>query len=205
MNKIFKNSNNSINNQKSKYIFLIIILIIGIISGIIFIFFLNNKDKLLVEKELDIIISSINNNELDVFNTLKNSLSSNIISLISIYFLGISIIGLPVILLFVFFKGFIFGFSISSIISTYKLKGILLSFSYLFPTHIILLIIWILFSFYSINFSIKLFRYLFFKENINLKYYFKNLNKIFIICFLGCLICSLLESFLSVFLIDLFS
>ena len=204
MNKIFNHNINNINNQKNKYIFLISILVIGIIAGISFIFFINNKDKLLVEKEIDTIISTIKNKELNIGNTFKNSIFSNLVTLISFYILAISIIGIPVIILLVFFKGFIFGFSVSSIISTYKFKGILLSISYLFPTHIILLITWILFSFYSINFSIKLFRYLFLKENIKLNFYFKNLNKTFITCILFIFICSLLETFLTPFLIDLF-
>ena len=205
MNKLFRCSNSNIKNQKIKYVLLISILVIGIISGILFIFFISDKDKLLVEKELDIIISSINNKELNNFKTFSNSISSNLIAIISLYILAVSIIGIPIIILFIYFKGFIFGFSISSIISTYNLKGILISISYLVPTYIILLIVWILFSFHAINFSIKLFRYLFLKENITLNFYFKNLNKVFFICIFIILLCSILEAYLSPVIIDLCS
>ena len=203
MNKIINRTKTHIENEKKKYLFLITVTLIGIISGILFIIFISNKDKLLVKDNIESIINTINNHKLDTFKVFINSLWSNILSLLFIYLLAISIIGMPLIILFLFIKGFTFGFSISSLINTYHFKGILLSLSYLFPHHFILLIIYILLGFYSINFSIRLFRYLFLKENINLLYYFKNLNKILLISFIIVIICSLIETFLSPILIDL--
>ena len=49
MNKIMKKVKQSITNQKKKYLFLTTILIVGIISGIIFIFFISKEDKSLVK------------------------------------------------------------------------------------------------------------------------------------------------------------
>ena len=203
MNKLINRTKNHIENQKKKYLFLTIITVIGIISGILFILFISKEDKSLVKEEIELVINTINNHKLDTLKVFFNSITSNLISLICIYLLAISIIGMPLIILFLFIKGFTFGFSISSLINTYKFKGILLSFSYLFPHHLILLVIWILFGFYAINFSIRLFRYLFLRENINLLYYFKNLNKVFIISLILITICSVLETFLSPILIDL--
>ena len=177
MNKLINHSKYL--EEKRKYMFLIVITLVGIISGILFILFISKGDKSLVRKEIETVIDTVNNHKLDTFKVFFNSLLSNLLSLISIYLLAISIIGMPLIVLFIFIKGFTFGFSISSLINTYHFKGILLSFSYLFPHHFILLIVWILLGFYAINFSIRLFRYLFLKENINLLYYFKNKHKIF--------------------------
>lgn len=205
MNKIIDRTINHIENQKKKYTFLIGIIIIGIISGLVFIAFLTKEDKLLVTKQIELVITNINQHKINYFKTLINSLSSNLLFISGIYILGISIIGIPLIILFLFIKSFIFGFSISSIINIYHLKGIMIMMGYLFPHHFLLLIIFLLLGFYAINFSIRLFRYLFLKENIVLLKYFKKLNKIFLICFIITILCSLSETFLTPFIIDLFS
>lgn len=203
MNRIVKRTRNHIENQKKKYLFLLGIIIIGIISGIIFILFISKEDKLLVKNEIEMVFTTISNHKINYISTLINSLSTYLLSLIGIYLLGISIIGMPLIILFLYIKGFVFGFSISSIINIYHLKGVPVVLSYLCPSHFIALIVWLLLGFHAIGFSIKLFRYLFLKENIPLNRYFKKLNKVLLISLFLIIICSLLETFLSPFLIDL--
>ena len=119
------------------------------------------------------------------------------------YILAISIIGIPIIIFYLFIKGFIFGLAISSIISIYHIKGILLSITFLLPHHLIILVLLILLAFYAINFSLRLFRYLFLKENILLNKYFINLNKVFLFGLVVIVLCSVFEAYLSPFLIDL--
>ena len=196
-------SNNQIIRQKKKYLFLLIILGIGIISGIIFIFLLSSKDRSLIKDNYELIFSSFKNNNVNYFKTFINSISTNLFSLIVMYILAISIIGIPITIFYLFIKGFIFGLSLSSIINIYGFKGILLSISYLIPHHLIILVLFVLLSFYAISFSLKLFRYLFLKENIPLNKYFFNLNKVYILGISIMLVCSLIETFLTPFLIDL--
>lgn len=204
MNKIIAKAKNNISNQKKKYLFLSVITLIGIISGILFIFFISKTDKLLVKDELTLFFSNLKDNKLDYVSSLINSLSSNLLYLIIIWILGISIIGMPVIIFMLFFKGFIFGFSISTIINNLGFKGILVAISYQLPHSLIFLILLVLISFYAINFSVRLFRILFLKENINLNIYFKKYNQVMIICLLIAILCSLFEVFLTPILINLF-
>ena len=203
MNKVFNRTKKHIEEEKKKYIFLLSIIVIGIISGCLFILFITKEDKQLVYNNLENIIDTITNNKVNHLRTFINSMSSNLISLIGLYILGISIIGIPVIVFFLFIKGFTIGFSFISLISKYHFKGLFGSVSYLFPHEFIKLVIWILMGYYTINFSIRLFRYLFLKENISLNRYFKNLNKIFIISLITLILASLIETFLSPILIDL--
>ena len=190
-------------NQMQKYLFLISLIVIGIVSGILFIFFVTKSDKQLLYNHIKNTFLSIKDNRVNYGSTLLSNLVKNYICLMFMYIASISIIGIPLILLFLFFKGFTFGFSISSIISIYNIKGILLSILYLVPSDLLLLIVWLLMGYYGINFSIRLFRYLFLKENISLNRYFKNLNKIFIISLIALTLASIIETFLSPFLIDL--
>ena len=204
MNKVIIKAKNNFISQKKKYLFLSIMTLIGVISGILFIFFISKTDKLLVKDELTLFFTNLKENNLDYVSSLINSLSSNFLYFIIIWILGISIIGMPIIIFMLFFKGFIFGFSISSIVSNYGFKGILIATGYHLPHNLILLILYLLISFYAINFSIRLFRILFLKENINLNHYFKRYNQVMIICLLVSILCSLLEVFLAPVLINLF-
>lgn len=204
MNKVMNKAKKSIINQKKKYIFLTTIILIGIISGILFIFFISKEDKSLVKTELTSFCDMIKSNKINYLSTFINSIGTNLTYLIIFWILGVSIIGMPIIIFLLFLKGFIFGFSISSIISTYGIIGIPLSLSSQLPHTIILLIIFILMGFYAINFSIRLFRVLLLKENINLGTYFKRYNQIAIFCIIGILICSLLETFLTPIFMNLF-
>ena len=187
--------------KKKKYVFLLTLTLLGILCGIIFITFISKDDKYVLVKELDLFFK--NTDKINYIETFKTCLLNNFISIIILYILAISIIGIPFILLFLFVKGFIVGFSISSIINTYKFKGILYQFAYLFPHKFLLLIIYILLGFYSINFSIRLFKSLFLKEDIILSKYFLNLNKVFVLSIIICFICSLLETFLCPLLIKI--
>lgn len=204
MNKIIKRAKNNVVNQKRKYLFLTIIMTIGIISGIIFIFFISKEDKSLVKQELELLFSNIKDNKLNYGNSLINSVSSSLVYLSIIWILGVSVIGIPVVIFMLFLKGFVFGFSISSIIANYGFNGVILGFITQIPSNLILLIIYLLMGFYAINFSIRLFQVLFFKKEVNLSFYFKRYNQIALIS-LGCIvIASLVETFLIPFLVKFF-
>jgi len=189
--------------QKQKYVFLLTLILIGVLSGIMFILFVSKADKQLIKEHLTLTFDTIKAHRVNYSSTLLNNCVKNVLSLMFIYISGISIIGIPLILLFLFFKGFIVGFSISSIVSIYHFKGVFISMLYLVPGDMLMLVIWILMGFYSISFSIKLFRYLFLKENISLNIYFKKLNKILLISFISILVISIIQTFLEPLIIDL--
>lgn len=204
-NKLYA-AKNSIIKQKKLYKLIITLMIFGIISGILFIFFINKESK-------NNALSSIKN-FFDLMNTstgvnygksLLNTLINNIGYVLLIWLLGISIIGLPITIILAFMKSFILGFSISSIISCYKIKGILGAFLYIFPHQIIILFIYLLLSFYSISFSIKLFKSLFLKQNINFRIVMQKYIKILLISLVSSIIISLYEVFISTYFIKLFT
>lgn len=203
MNKVIHKAKSSIMNQKKKYLFLSVILLIGLISGIIFIFFISSEDKLLVKEELELFFTNISTNKLNYTETFINSIVSNLLYVFVIWVLGVSIIGIPIIIFILFLKGFILGFSCSSIIYNFGFKGMGLAMGQI-PHNLFLLLFLVLIGFYAINFSIRLFRVLFLKETIALNSYFKRYNKVLGIAVLGSVFCSLLEVFLAPIIINLF-
>jgi len=189
--------------QVKKYIFLLGLVIIGIIFGIVFSIVLSKNDQLIVRNTLDTYYHKPIIKD-DLINSFKNSLTTNYFYLFIIWILGMSIIGIPIILFLLFGKGFITGFSIGSIIKIYKLKGILGVIIYLFPHNILSIIINILLSFHALNFSIKLFKYLFLHKDMNIKSTMKKYIKILVICIIGYLVSSLIEAFLVPYIIKLY-
>lgn len=201
-----KKTKNNILKQKKLYLFLIGLMVTGLIAGILFWFVISKEDKLLVTKNLTDFFSCIKEgNSINYGASLLNSVVTSLIYVILIWLLGISIIGLPIILVMMATKSFIVGFSIVSIISSYGLKGIVGAFVYVFPHQIVFLLLLILLGFYASAFCIKLFKYLFLKQMINFKEAMRKYLKILGISCLSVLVISLFETFISTYLIKFFT
>ena len=145
--------------MKKKKLFstLIITGIIGIIIGGLFLLFLNDASLEIMKNSINTYFSNIKNNSVDYSNNfivgLINSFSIGII----IWLLGISMVGLILIIFMFGIKCFMMSISFFSIIHLYGLNGILLSIIYIIPYLINIIILFIL-SYYAISFSILIFK-----------------------------------------------
>jgi len=199
-------SKNNMLKQKKLYMFLLFFSIVAIISGILFYFIISDADKGNAKELIDNFFISVNKNEkLNYTSSLLNSLTNNISFNLIIWLLGISIIGFPIIILLLFLKCFVLGFSISTIIAKYGFKGILNAFLYIFPHQLISIIILVLLSFYALSFCIKLFRHLFLKEIINFREAMRKYLKILALVLVSNIILSLYETYIATYLIRLLS
>ncbi len=191
---------------KKKYLFLIIIVIIGIIIGVLFSNILSNEDNKLVTNK---ITSYFNNLKGDIpinyFKNLCYSLKNNVLCLIIIWLLGLSVIGLLFNNFILFFKSFILGFSIGSIINIYLYSGLVLSFVYIFPALLLNIIVFLIMTYYANDFSLKLFNLIFRKDNAHFPILIKRYSKILLTLTIVLIISSLIETFITPFAIKLFS
>lgn len=203
LKKVKTKVTNKLAEQKKIYIFLIIVMLIGLILGIIYAVILNKSDHAIVTTSLDSFFTSIKNNDIDYKSALINSLIGNISFVTFIFLLGISIIGIPLIIFSLASSAFIFGFSLSSIIYTYHFNGILKAITYLFPHQLITLLMSLFLGFYALYFGIKLFKYLFRGIDINLRSSMKRYLQVYITVLLIFILCSFIEVFLSPALIKL--
>ena len=124
----------------------------------------------------------INSNNINSGLALKNSLIINYIFILGIFILGFSMIGVIIGVFMLYLKGFLFGFSLSSIFLTYKYKGILAAILYTFSSQVLNLLLIILITIYSLMFSKYLFKLIFSKKNINSRVMLKKYIIIFIFC-----------------------
>lgn len=197
LNKVKNKVNDKLKEQKNIYLLIIIIMILGLIAGIIYAIILNKSDHRIVTTSLDSFFTSIKNNDINYKNALINSLTGNILFTTFVFLLGISVIGIPIIMISLFFKTFIFGFSISSIIYTYHLNGILKALTYTFPHQLITILMALFLGFYALYFGIKLFKYLFRGKDINLRHSMKRYLQVYITVLIINTACSFIEVFLS--------
>lgn len=188
---------NIVKINKKIITFFIVLIIIGIIFGSTFMVILNDSDKTLIKDYFEGFINSINNNTLNYFTSLRNGLFSNLLYILIIWVLGISIIGIPLVIIMFFIKSFILGFSISSIIFNFKLKGCLLSFINIFPHQIINFAVYIILTTYSISFSIRLINSIIKKKQLDFKLLMNKYLKVLLLSTILIIISILIETFIT--------
>ena len=132
---------NNILKNKRKYILLLLIFIIGIVLGV---FFINNSDenqkKEINEYIMNFVTTLKENNSIDKKELVKASLRGNIVMGIALWFIGSTVIGLPLIYFFVLYKGLCIGYTMSSAILTLSTgKGILFCISSILLHNIIMI------------------------------------------------------------------
>ena len=177
-------------------IFIYSLVIFGIISGSIFLIMSNETDKTSVIEQITNFFNNVNINNIDNVQALKNSLIINYIFIITIFILGFSIIGIIINVFLVYLKGFLVGFSISSILLTYNYKGVIAAIIYTIPSQLLNIIIISILSIYSIMFSKHLITVIVSKKPVSTRNILKKYSIIFIFGVIVTLISSLLEVYL---------
>ena len=207
MKKIIKYLNDTIKKEKNILIFILITFFLGLILGSLFINFITEDDKKLLVEQLELFLSNVKNLTKDVFGIkiFSGEILNNGFQLFIIFVLGISMIGLPVVIIIMFFKGFMLGTTLATIILKYQFKGIIGSFLYVFPCYIFNIIIYIFISFFAVHASIKFLKALFKKDNLNFKSFFGRYLLSFIISMFFMFIVCLLDAYLTPVLLKLFT
>ena len=99
------------------YIIVIIIVIIGIVAGVIFINNTSETQNTEIENYINTFISSLKQDyHIDKGKLMQSSLLDNLILIVSMWFIGSTVIGIPIVLGIVLFRSFCLGYTISAII-----------------------------------------------------------------------------------------
>lgn len=130
---------NHIINNKRGYFIVSILFFIGLIVGVLFI---NNTSDVRLEEintYLNEMVKNIKSYEnIDFGSLFEQSVISNFITIILLWFGASTIIGIPVVYGSIILKGFYIGYTISSIISCFGIgKGIVISLSIMLLHNII--------------------------------------------------------------------
>ena len=157
----------------------------------------SSVEKNMIMDKITSFFINIDNNSLDTGQVLTNSLITNFTFLGLLFILGLSVIGVIINAFLLYIKGFVLGFSISSIIATYKLKVVVAAFIYVFPHQLLNILFVILLSIYSIMLSLTIVSQTIKKKNLNLRKFFKRYLFILVVCVIITFVSSGIETFVT--------
>lgn len=180
-------------NQKLNY-FVGTIILLGILSGSIFLILSNSTDKNNVIKQIEVFFTNISKDNINSGLAFKNSIIINYLFIFFIWLFGLSMVGVFFNIFIAYLKGFLVGFSISSLFLTYQVKGFLGVIFYTFPSQILNLLVVYLLTIYSLLFSFHLFKIVLSKKGNN-----RRMLKKYLIILMFCIILSFLSSVLEVY------
>lgn len=109
-----------IRNNIKQYSIVLLLFLIGLILGTIFV---NNASQTQIEdvtSYLNEFISSLKTNaQIDKTTLLKDRLISNLLLALALWFVGSTVIGVPIVYGIILYRGFCLGYTISSVIATF--------------------------------------------------------------------------------------
>jgi len=140
---------------------------------------------------------------LDKQAILFNSFINQGKSIIAVWFLGLTIIGMPIILALVFLKGFSLGFTIGFLVKEKAVSGILISILSILPQNLVFIPLLIIWSVVGINFTFYIARGRL-GSGIPLSKGFISYTMLMMISLGVVLIGSLIEAYLSPWFLSLF-
>ena len=207
MKKIINYLKEELKKEKNLIILILAIFIIGLVVGSLFVNFITKDDKTLLINQVETYFSSVKSLDKKVFgiNAFTPNLINNELQIFLIFALGLSILGIPVVILIMFFKGFMLGVTLYTFILKYQLLGVLSSLLYIFPCFIIYIIIYTLISFFAVSTSLKFLKAIIKKDNLSFKKFLGKYLLCFLICLVLIIINTLLDAFLTPILLKLFT
>lgn len=191
---------NDLKKDKSIYLSLIIALLISFIFGMFFITILSSTDKVTLKEYITNFFASIKQGKIiSLYKTLINNNLGILITAI----LAFSVVLFPLVIVIIFYKGFTLAFTITSLIYTFKIKGIILAIVYVFPSLIFNLVFYFIMCYYSFKLSLILFNKVINKDTTNINKFLKKYLVIILICIVFVSLFSLYDTYLLPSLIKL--
>lgn len=116
-----------INNNAKEYLIVSIIFLIGIALGVMLINNTESAQKNEISQYLQNFVTALNTDyKIDSSKLLKQSITSNLLLALVLWFVGSTVIGIPIVCIIIGVRGLGLGYTVSSIVMTYgTFKGIL--------------------------------------------------------------------------------
>ena len=191
---------NDLKKDKSIYLSLLIALIISFIFGMFFITILSSTDKVTLKEYITNFFTSIKQGKIiSLYKTLIN----NNLGILITSILAFSVVLFPLVIVIIFYKGFTLAFTITSLIYTFKIKGIILAIVYVFPSLIFNLVFYFIMCYYSFKLSLILFNKVINNGTTNINKFLEKYLVIILVCIAFVSLFSLYDTYLLPSLIKL--
>lgn len=132
--------------------------ILGSCFGVLSVDYLNHQqvDSLIVY--LDGFIENVSVLNIDTKEALKTSITNNLLVVLAIYLMGLTVLGIPLVLVLIFFRGFALGFTFGFLTKQKAWQGITLAAVSVLPQNIFYVPALLIGSVASLSFSVLLVR-----------------------------------------------
>lgn len=160
---IIKNKvSNHFKDHATIYVFIMILFLTGVIFGAIIVNSMEFNQKQDIFFYLERYMGQIVANETTENQAiLMDSFLLHVKSLLLLFMLGLTVIGLPLVWILVFMKGLAIGFSVGFIVNQFGLKGLILASLSIAPQNVLIIPMYIIAGSLSMLFSLTLISILF--------------------------------------------
>lgn len=156
---------NHLREYSSIYLFVVVLFLMGVIFGAVIVNSLSFTQKEDLFYYLSQFFGQAAKGEVNAARDLfLQSFFHNSKFIGLIWILGISIIGLPIILIMLFIKGVTVGFTVGFLVNQMEWNGFLLSFVSILPQNLIIIPVFIIMAALSVMFSLRMIRNQFMKK-----------------------------------------
>jgi stage II sporulation protein M len=156
---------NYFREHSSIFLFIIVLFLMGVIFGAIIVNSMSYTQKQDLFYYLSQFFGEVSNGKIaPTYDLFLQSLWHNSKFIALIWILGISIIGLPIILILLFIKGMVVGFTVGFLVSELSWKGFVLAIVSILPQNLIIIPVFIIMAALSVSFSLKMIRKQFMKK-----------------------------------------
>lgn len=207
MKQLLNYLNVTIKKEKSILRFVVVIFLVGLICGSLFITFITSKDRILLVNQVGSFMQNIKVLSKSLFGleAFKSNLFQNFLQVFIIFILGLSMIGILMVIIILFYKGFMLGTTLSAFVLKYKFKGLIALIMYVIPCQIVSVLTYFFAAFFSVYVSIKFIKAIIKKDNLNFKTFLGKYLCAFVITLILISISSFLDAYLMPFLMRLAS
>jgi len=187
------------NLQENLVIYLIIpvIFLCGVFFGTLGVKELNSSQ---VKELVDFVDGFINNLPTAAVNAsleTRHALTVNLKTLFYIWLLGLMVIGIPLTMIIVFTRGFIFGFTVSFLIEQKLFQGILVVLLTVLPQNVLFIPVILVAAVFSISFSLFVVKGKFAGKTLNLSKKFVSYTLTFVVLGLFVVLASFIQGYVS--------
>lgn len=174
---------------------LLIITFFAIINGIFITAFFDEKINNEITNNITALVNQVRTGKYSSHFNVFREIKFNSIYILLFWLIGISIIGIPILIVLYLLRLFTVSFEMIFLIKNIKITGILFSLFYMIPKFINIIIYFFLLN-HSVRFSIILIKVIFFKKNYNLSLIMKRYGIILILSELFVVLITLIENLL---------
>ncbi|GAX91872.1 stage II sporulation protein M [Effusibacillus lacus] len=179
------------------FVYTIILFIVGVLFGAIVVNALANGQKADLFTYLRGFFGLVNDNHLpDSAYVTWHSIATNLKMLGLIWILGLSIIGLPLIVVLIFLKGFTIGFTVGFLVENFASKGLMFAVLAVLPQNLIIVPSLIIAGVAGTAFSLMLVRSRF-TQNIPLYQKFLSYTGLVLVLAVFMIVASFVEGYVS--------